>query len=110
MRLFKLPAPILALILSVLAESLFFLVTRLVGILGYTHLSTLQDFWFQWYIWLHLPAAEFTEILAKVHFIPHNTTLNLLLFVSVFQWWLIFLFAIWILRRFHKKHHEKRAA
>jgi hypothetical protein len=104
MSLFKLPATVLAVILSVVAEGLDFLVARLFGIVGYLHFSALQDLHYQLSIWFHLPAAIFSERLAEAHFISHDVGMGLMIFISVFQWWLIFLSAIWMFRHFRQRH------
>lgn len=104
MRIFKLPAPVLAVILSIVAESLVFLVTRLFGVIGYLHLSALQDFYYQLYMCFHMPAAIFSERLADAHYVSHDVGMGLMIVIAVFQWWLIFLAAIWMFRYFRQRY------
>ncbi|NOS69679.1 MAG: hypothetical protein HOP33_07095 [Verrucomicrobia bacterium] len=107
MRIFKLPAPVVAVILSVVAESLVFLVIKLFGIIGYLHFSALQDLYEQIFMWFHLPGAIFSERLAEAHFISHDAGIGLMIFIAVFQWWLIFLAAIWMFRPLGKDMTEQ---
>jgi hypothetical protein len=106
MRILKLPAPALAAILSVVAESLIFLVIKLFGIIGYLHFSAFQDFYFQLYMWFHMPPAVFTERLAEAHVVSHGVGMGLMVLLAVFQWWLIFLAAILTVRHFRHRHDQ----
>lgn len=107
MRLLKLPAAILAVVLSIMAESVVFLVTRLFGVVGYRHFSALQDYWYQLYLWFYMPGARLSEGLSEARFISHDVGMGLMIFVALCQWWLIFFLAIWMLRRFRRPQHEK---
>lgn len=107
MRLFNHPAPVLAVILSFLAEGLVFLITKLFGIVGVGHFSALQDFWYQLNMWFYLPAARFAESLAEAHLVPRALAMGLFYCLSVFQWWLIFCAGILMLRHFQRKPDEE---
>ena len=108
MHLLKLPAPVLALILSALAEGMFFLITRLFGITGYLHFTALQDLWYRFFMWFHMPAAISSERLAHAHFVSHDVGMGLVILIAVFQWWLILSAAIWIFR-YSRRRHERAA-
>ena len=104
MRLFKLSAPVLALILSVIAVGLYFGVTKLFGIIGYLHFTSLQDLWYRFSMWFYMPAAVISERAADAYCIPHNLGMMLMTLIMVFQWWLIFSAAIWIFRCFRPRN------
>lgn len=106
MRLSRFPAPALAVVLSFLAEGLVCLITRLFGIVGYRHFSALQDFWYQLSLRFYIPGAIFAERLTEAHFISHDVGMDLMIFIAVLQWWLIFLAAIWIFRHFRGRHER----
>jgi hypothetical protein len=102
MRIFKLPAPVLAVILSIFVESFAFLVIIL-GVFDYLHFSALHDWYDQLLLWFHLPAAILSERLTDAHVISHGVGMGLMVFIAVFQWWLIFLAAICSIRHFRRK-------
>lgn len=106
MRLLRFSPPVLALILSALAEGLSFLVTRLFGIIGYLHFAALQDLWHRFFMWFYTPAAIVSERLAEAHFVSHDVGMVLMILIAIFQWWLIFSAAIWGFRYFRRRHER----
>ena len=101
MRIFRLPAPLLALILSILAEGVVFLVIELFATIGYRHLSVLQDYYFYFFVFIH---GALGILLEWAHILPHIYSMWLVVVIALFQWWLIFMTAILSVRYFRKKH------
>jgi hypothetical protein len=104
MRLFKLQAPVLALILSIFAEAVFLLVYWMFALICDGHFTELQEDYLAFYVWFH---ALFVYDLSSAHLWPHQPsswTLIFMIFKALFQWWLIFLAAIFIVRYFRRRH------
>jgi hypothetical protein len=104
MRFFKLNTPILALLLSLVAEGLFmaaFQIWRDQGGVGPP--SNLFNWLFYWF---HLFPKECLRHIPGQSMEWHFGGFigySLLLLIAVFQWWLIFFTAIWLVRHFTKK-------
>lgn len=103
MRILKLPAPVVALILSALAESVVFLIVRIFGVIGYRHFGALQDYYFYFFVYIH---GALFMLLESVHLLPQNSSSWTLVAVAVVQWWLIFMAAIWTFRYFRRRHDK----
>ena len=103
MRIFRFPAPVLALILSVLAEGVVFLVVEVFAIIGYRHLSALQDYFFYFFVFIH---GGLGILLEWAHILPPSYSMWLVVVIALFQWWLIFVTAILTFRYFRRRHDQ----
>jgi hypothetical protein len=104
MRIFKLQTPVLALIFGIAAEGLAFLGAELYWIIGDSHSNALLDFCLQFYLWFHTLLFRYAIRFLLAHNVAHVVSAWLMILVAVFQWWLIFLAAIFIVRYFRRRH------
>ena len=105
MRFLRLSTPKLALIFSVVVEGLYFGAYEIFGTV--TEFGTNTNFWSRSYFWFHIPAMIATD-----HLVPmgHGAVLldaiGFIVYFSfaAFEWWLIFLAAIWMFRHFRRRY------
>jgi hypothetical protein len=92
---------VLALIFSALAECMVFLIVWFFSVIGYRHLSALQDYYFYFFVFIH---GGLGILLEWTHILPQLYSMWIVVVVAVVQWWLIFLTAIWTFRYFRRRH------
>ena|ERR1700744_5366572 len=103
MRILKLPAPLLALALSIFAECMVFLIVGFFLVIGYTHFSTLQDYYFYFFVFIH---GGLGILLEWAHILPQSYSMWWVVVIAVVQWWFIFLTAIYTFRYFKQRHDQ----
>jgi hypothetical protein len=103
MCLFKLKTPMLAFVFSVVVEGLFVAAFLMWG--DYSGVGPPRNLFNQLFEWFHIPARACCLHIFGIgteHQVPAFYG-PLFLFVAVFEWWLIFTIAIWLVRQSTKK-------
>jgi hypothetical protein len=102
MRLFKLKTSLLALILSVVGESVYFFSGHLLWLAFGDR--TMLDVWQRSYSWTHWPAQALTQhICAAIVNVPSGWAFVMETVFALLEWWVVLFVSIWAFRHFHRK-------